>query len=85
MRYVFGQIFQLRLLSGVACLFLLLLGANAQALTQSELAELIASDGDAGDQLGFAVAIDEDTAVVTAPRDDDNLSLIHISEPTRPY
>lgn len=72
MRYVFGQIFQLRLLSGVACLFLLLLGANAQALTQSELAELIASDGDDGDQLGFAVAIDEDTAVVTAPRDDDN-------------
>ena len=33
---------------------------------------LTASDGAAGDQFGFAVSIDNQTAVVTAPNDDDN-------------
>jgi len=40
--------------------------------TWSEEAKLTAADGASGDQFGFSVAIDGDTAVVGAPYDDDN-------------
>ncbi len=42
------------------------------ALTGTLLAKLVASDGSAGDEFGFAVSIDGDTIAVGAKRDDDN-------------
>ena len=40
--------------------------------TATETAKLTASDGDAGDDFGVSVAVDEDTVVVGARWDDDN-------------
>ena len=37
----------------------------------NQQAKLIASDGAAGDEFGYSVAISSDTAVIGAPRDDD--------------
>jgi hypothetical protein len=53
--------------------FSLLYGATAYAVTPTinEMAKLIASDGEASDYLGYAVAIDGDTAVVGVYGDDD--------------
>jgi len=53
--------------------FSLLYGAAANAVTPTinEVAQLISSDGEASDYLGYAVAIDGDTAVVGAYGDDD--------------
>ncbi len=51
---------------------LLLLGAGpGWALTQTEVAKLIASDGAAADEFGFSVAVAGDTAVIGAHSDDD--------------
>ena len=50
--------------------------------TYVEVAKLTASDAASGDYFGRSVAIDGDTVVVGALYE---LSLIHISEPTRPY
>ena len=41
-------------------------------VTTSTAAKLTASDGDTGDQFGYSVAVDGDTVVAGAPRDDDN-------------
>ena len=60
----------------LSLLFILLAapGINGQAPLQvtNEIAKLLASDGAAGDRLGFAVAVSGDTAVVGAPHDSDN-------------
>ncbi len=40
--------------------------------TWTEVAKLTAGDADAGDTLGFSVAVDGDTVIAGAPRSDDN-------------
>jgi hypothetical protein len=61
MRYLLG----LPVLS-VVCLL------PAWALTAEQEAKLLASDGAAGDRFGLRVALDGDTAIISADRDDDN-------------
>jgi len=46
-------------------------GAIAQDVCPGDVIKLLASDGEAGDQFGWSVAIDGDTAIVGAWRDDD--------------
>jgi len=51
----------------------LVFGASpASALSATQAAKLLASDGDASDHFGIAVAVSGNTAVVGSPRDDDN-------------
>ena len=87
-----------RTLRGVPpCLTALLATASqAQAQDLMEIDKLTAVDGAPGDLFGSAVSISGDLALVGAPlgfdpgsvyvfRRQPDLSLIHISEPTRPY
>ncbi|MEM1343934.1 MAG: FG-GAP repeat protein, partial [Pseudomonadota bacterium] len=59
--------FVLRRLSGTAALVSMLTSAPAAALSVEFLTKITASDGGAGDQFGFSVALDGTTALVGAP------------------
>jgi len=60
--------------SALAAVVLLALPAGAQALEQT----LLAGDGAVGDEFGFAVAIDGDTAVVGAPEAAGGLGAVYV-------
>ena len=61
------------ILSAAICGFVLLLGVpSVSALTLNEIAKLLASDGAGNDQFGTSVAVAGDTAVIGAPRDNDD-------------
>ena len=66
----------------LSLLFILLAASaiNGQAPLQvtNEIAKLLALDGEAGDRLGFAVAVSGDTAVVGAPHDSDNAGSAYV-------
>ena len=44
----------------------------------SEQAKLLASDGEADDWFGFSVAVDDDTAIIGAPTNDDDIGQAYI-------
>jgi hypothetical protein len=70
-----GRSIQLRVLEIVAVLALLVLPIAPTVfgkLTAVQQAKLLAADSAAGDFFGTSVAVSGDTAIVGAPRDDDN-------------
>ena len=61
------------ILSAAICGFVLLLEApSVAALTLTEIAKLLASDGEGFDVFGISVAVAGDTAVIGATGDDDD-------------
>ena len=61
-----------RLIGLVVTMTLAVLAAAGTAWGQNESFKMLASDGEAFDQFGLSVAIDGDTAILGAPRTDDN-------------
>lgn len=51
----------------------LLLAQTGHSLTPTEVAELLASDGQFSDRFGFSVALNGNTALIGAWLDDDNV------------
>ena len=54
-----------------SCIFVLLIAASANAQIEED-ANLLASDGAAGDVFGSGIDIDKNTVIVGARYDDDN-------------